>query len=680
MFLECKKLALVWLLLLLFWDCVAASQIRNEVQKGEEDTFEYLNWLPLMRGDFVPVSVVGVTTLEKPVRGWSKSETKSNFMDSCDKLKGQGDLSFGNILNTFECIPLEKAGNLDTLTKMATEAVGKPVKVTRIRKLHLSPTLNDLEPLQLNMIDQFSNQIIYNVSVGINWYVSAQESESEEQFENKLYSNIVHNLAWSYGRDSRFVLIQHSIGESDSHRQPEYAHEDPQKTGPNPLLRVLSYNIWNTMPHISRYWSYHSRFERYSKRLNWFLSHLKEAAADIICLQEVRSDWTLPVQYRHQMSQLTSVLIPMGYSYYVFQSAMSYYGKQEFDADERTEEGVAIFSKFPIVSTSYKLLSRDKGNPLDEHQRIVLHARVDVNGYIVDTFVTHLSLNKESRFRSALDILDFANKTQMVTYRQQPPALQVIAGDLNAEATDDSIRMFQGLMVYNGTRSMFKDAWLEHFKEPRPRSYKFHDMRKAFTFPSDEPKKRIDFIFYSGHSVTIRDAKLIGLEPEEKQRGKKQVGMEMPNSALYASDHRGLLIDAALLPTKNVLDESFQYASKDECLNTKETRNKSEEEPLDIRQGCIATLTGSNWAATFLYGAYTFREEGGFREKGARTNSRNIRIVHPVNIQFGKCEVNIFENGDYSGANFTFRESGEYNLKQAGYLGRKVEAIEVLLV
>jgi len=101
---------------------------------------------------------------------------------------------------------------------------------------------------------------------------------------------------------------------------------------------------------------------------------------------------------------------------------------------------------------------------------------------------------------------------------------------------------------------------------------------------------------------------------------------------------------------------------------------------LDIRQGCIATLTGSNWAATFLYGAYTFREEGGFREKGARTNSRNIRIVHPVNIQFGKCEVNIFENGDYSGANFTFRESGEYNLKQAGYLGRKVEAIEVLLV
>ena len=66
-----------------------------------------------------------------------------------------------------------------------------------------------------------------------------------------------------------------------------------------------------------------------------------------------------------------------GYQF-VYQPAMSYFDPEK--PFERVEEGVAIFSVHPIVSTQYLLLPRDPMDSQDDHQRVVLQAKIQVMG------------------------------------------------------------------------------------------------------------------------------------------------------------------------------------------------------------------------------------------------------------------------------------------------------------
>ncbi len=58
----------------------------------------------------------------------------------------------------------------------------------------------------------------------------------------------------------------------------------------------------------------------------------------------------------------------------------------------RVEEGLAVFSRFPIVSHAYRLLPRDPSDPDDYHQRACLRVDVATAAGPMQVFVTHLSL------------------------------------------------------------------------------------------------------------------------------------------------------------------------------------------------------------------------------------------------------------------------------------------------
>ena len=66
----------------------------------------------------------------------------------------------------------------------------------------------------------------------------------------------------------------------------------------------------------------------------------------------------------------------------------------------RVEEGVAIFSKFPILRQDYIILSRDYEDKQDDHQRVVLHATIQIP-YLgnIHVYGTHLSLSEKARDR-----------------------------------------------------------------------------------------------------------------------------------------------------------------------------------------------------------------------------------------------------------------------------------------
>ncbi len=96
--------------------------------------------------------------------------------------------------------------------------------------------------------------------------------------------------------------------------------------------------------------------------------------AEIVALQEVDQK-TGRNGYIDTMSVLANALPE--HKYYVFSPSINYKGGQF---------GNAIFSKYPILSHEIIKLPTTRD---DEEERSLLHAKIDINGYILDYFVTH---------------------------------------------------------------------------------------------------------------------------------------------------------------------------------------------------------------------------------------------------------------------------------------------------
>ncbi|BFZ01455.1 hypothetical protein BsWGS_04493 [Bradybaena similaris] len=243
--------------------------------------------------------------------------------------------------------------------------------------------------------------------------------------------------------------LEHTVSNKDKNS------EKMHKLG----LSIMTYNIWNF--HTYEYNG------RYHQRINRISEVLKEAGPDIVAFQEVRLETPLggrlgPCQMDHLMS-----LMPQ--YQFVYQPAQL----QRNSLDQgRTEEGVAIFSKYPIIQHDYLLLFRNQSNSADLNQRICLHAVILVPSFgKVHIFNTHLSLSHEAREATVTQILQY-----MSYYDGE---LVIFLGDLNASPTETAIRM-----LTNGSGLL--DTW-EHL----------YPSSDGFTFSclEDSLSKRIDYIF-----------------------------------------------------------------------------------------------------------------------------------------------------------------------------------------
>ena len=164
----------------------------------------------------------------------------------------------------------------------------------------------------------------------------------------------------------------------------------------------MSYNAWNTMP-ATWFISGAPRFNWYYKRMRLLSEYVRQADPDIIVFQEIRYDETLgDVTHCFQLQHLVELLPAYQYVFQVnvWSPADPQPANMYVEHGARVEEGVAIFSKFPIVRQDYIILSRDYTDKDDNHQRIVLHATLAVP-YLghVHVYGTHLSLSERARNR-----------------------------------------------------------------------------------------------------------------------------------------------------------------------------------------------------------------------------------------------------------------------------------------
>lgn len=172
---------------------------------------------------------------------------------------------------------------------------------------------------------------------------------------------------------------------------------------------------------------------------------IKSKELDIVGLQEVDQK----VMRTKRMDSMKLLAESSGLPYYTFFKAIDLQGG---------EYGVAVLSKYPIVETNRtELYSGDK------EQRVLGHAVIDVDGTLINFFVTHLSFeSKELR------------DAQFATIAEKTANLDnfIVTGDFNTSDFTEYAPIKNAGLLNNAYSSIV-------------------------TFPNPDPKSSIDNIVFS---------------------------------------------------------------------------------------------------------------------------------------------------------------------------------------
>lgn len=110
---------------------------------------------------------------------------------------------------------------------------------------------------------------------------------------------------------------------------------------------------------------------------NLIAQDILNEGAEIVALQEIDKNTT-----RNGNKDTMAILSEKtGYQYYKFAKAINVHGG---------EYGVAILSKYPITET--EIIDLPELSSEDEN-RVCLHAKININGFILDYFVTHTNMS-----------------------------------------------------------------------------------------------------------------------------------------------------------------------------------------------------------------------------------------------------------------------------------------------
>lgn len=151
-----------------------------------------------------------------------------------------------------------------------------------------------------------------------------------------------------------------------------------------------------------------------------------------------------------------------------------YYGGGQF--------GNALISRYPIRSWCNHQLP----NPAGNEPRAVLEAQVDVDGTILNVFVTHLDVKDETGRRAQVGaLLDIASKAV---------GPSVIMGDFNASPYADEISL--ALHEFNDTMPTYR-VLVNSDELVKEGLFARDYLKGGYTYDAYSPARRIDYIFTS---------------------------------------------------------------------------------------------------------------------------------------------------------------------------------------
>lgn len=276
---------------------------------------------------------------------------------------------------------------------------------------------------------------------------------------------------------------------------PSTCAKEPLSTAARPL-RVLSLNMFHGYP----------GFSNFEQRTALLKQEIGRLAPDIVLLQEV--PWV------SQHGLMAQQLAKQNGFNYVYLRANGNYPLIRF------EEGVAIFSHYPLKQISFTELQPVAG--LFEN-RIVLHATVETPHGDIDLFVTHLTNGNAS--------INAAQTESLLAFVQNEathPA--IIAGDFNAvESSPQMVKLAE----------FWQDSYrLVYPREPGPTCC-ISDLVNA---PTTELQERIDYLFLAPIGENVLN--LVTVDPVFAEP------VTAVNGRLWLSDHAGILATIQVEPTE----------------------------------------------------------------------------------------------------------------------------------
>lgn len=242
-------------------------------------------------------------------------------------------------------------------------------------------------------------------------------------------------------------------------------HDTPIKNdkGSDELqIKVGTYNIQAGMDNDGEY------------DLNSTAEVIRESGADIMGLNEVDVHWGDRSEFENTIKELADML------------DMEYFFAPIYDmdpiesGDPNRQYGVAVLSKYPIIHAENREITRlstQDPDPTPKPTPGFLQAQIHVGGEEVWFYATHLSLELDIRETEVHEMIDIISEHDH----------SILTGDMNANPDAPELEpLFQ----------TYQDAW---------------DATSdglGYTFPADDPIKRIDDIFLTP-GVQIDSAEVI---------------------------------------------------------------------------------------------------------------------------------------------------------------------------
>lgn len=220
------------------------------------------------------------------------------------------------------------------------------------------------------------------------------------------------------------------------------------------------------------------------------LKVIKESGATIVALNEVDRHYSSRSNYEDQVAYLAKEL-GMNYLY----QATTNNEPNAASGNKPREHGHALMSKYPVLDSEPRFFSVG-----DDYGRGILRAKLNVDGQVLQVYVTHWGLNETVRFNHIKETVMFMNEF---------PGKSMLMGDLNAMPNEHNIIAL---------KSRLNDATADNL----------------YTFPADNPVRKIDYILVS-RSMEAAKAKVIDTK---------------------ASDHRPVVADIKM---DKVIDNSLLY-------------------------------------------------------------------------------------------------------------------------
>ena len=182
-----------------------------------------------------------------------------------------------------------------------------------------------------------------------------------------------------------------------------------------------------------------------------FAEYIKNSGADIIGLNEIRSKG-IDAEYENQMEILSNM---SGIENYYFAKAIDFDGKNPY--------GNGMLSKFKIEKVENIPIPDPEVRAYDGYYetRCLIKAKLE-NGLTV--MITHFGLNPDEHENAAKTIAENIEKEKCI-----------LMGDFNVTPESDILKPIREKM--KDTASVFKE--------------------NLFSFPSDEPNIKIDYVFVS---------------------------------------------------------------------------------------------------------------------------------------------------------------------------------------